>query len=112
MAIRAKKGGEYGANGEWYDGGKFINTVAKNAKGSGGKRSGTKMVLVEAGQLVPAIDGMRAIYQCYRDLWRFDADGNAAVIPTLPVAVWGEEYLQEVAEMAKRFNRGERWIPA
>lgn len=34
MAItkRAPKGGAIGANGEFYEGGKFINTVPKNAK--------------------------------------------------------------------------------
>jgi len=29
---RAAKGGEMGANGEWYEGGKFINTVPENRK--------------------------------------------------------------------------------
>lgn len=31
---QAKAGGEYGANGSFYKGGTFINTVAENAKGS------------------------------------------------------------------------------
>jgi hypothetical protein len=29
---RAAKGGEFGANGEWYEGGKFINTIEENGK--------------------------------------------------------------------------------
>ena len=29
---RAPQGGAFGANGEWYEGGKFINTVAANEK--------------------------------------------------------------------------------
>lgn len=29
---RAAKGGEYGANGEFYDGGKFLNTIQENGK--------------------------------------------------------------------------------
>lgn len=32
---RAKAGGEFGANSEWYEGGKFINTVPENRKKEG-----------------------------------------------------------------------------
>ena len=34
MTIQAKKGGELGANGEYYKGGQWINTVEENPKGS------------------------------------------------------------------------------
>ena len=33
---QAKAGGEVGANGSFYSGGKFINTVPENRKGDGG----------------------------------------------------------------------------
>lgn len=32
---RAAKGGEYGANGEFYEGGKFINSIPENPKKEG-----------------------------------------------------------------------------
>ncbi len=35
---QAKAGGEYGANGSFYRGGTFINTVAANEKGSAKKQ--------------------------------------------------------------------------
>jgi hypothetical protein len=41
---RAKEGGEYGPNGEFYPGGSFINTVPENPKGVGGPSGGPSVV--------------------------------------------------------------------
>lgn len=39
---RAPKGGAFGANGEWYEGGKFINSVASNPKKEGSDKHARK----------------------------------------------------------------------
>lgn len=44
---RAVKGGELGANGEWYEGGKFINTVEQNAKRHGSAPKAAKLRKVQ-----------------------------------------------------------------
>ena len=44
---RAVKGGEFGANGEWYEGGKFINTVEENAKRHGSAPKAAKLRKVQ-----------------------------------------------------------------
>ena len=48
---RAKKGGEFGANGEWYEGGKFINTVRENRKREGSTASTTSKEIAQVGSI-------------------------------------------------------------
>jgi hypothetical protein len=59
---RAGPGGETGANGEWYEGGKFIATQ-DNPKRSGRSKKGTRKVGIEPWKWeIPPEEGMRPIY--------------------------------------------------
>ena len=59
--IRAKKGGELGANGEWYEGGKFIATTER-PKGTAPTIKRTRRVEIEPRVWVECIDGMLPLY--------------------------------------------------
>ena len=104
---RAKQGGELGANGEWYEGGKFIATT-DHAKKRGSYKP-THKWLVAPGELeVPPEEGLRAIFQMYHQMWMHDSSDNL-VMRDLPVDYWGEECLVEAADALERWKAGERW---
>ena len=58
---RARPGGEVGANGEFYEGGKFIATT-DHAKGKKRAGKGSGRVEVENYTWVPSRDGFRPLY--------------------------------------------------
>lgn len=60
---RAKVGGEYGANGEFYEGGKFINTIAENQKKEGSTAKKARKVEIAPYKWEVAPEGKRSIYQ-------------------------------------------------
>lgn len=63
MAHQAKKGGEYGANGEWYKGGQFVNTIAGNEKRTGSRKKTTRKVEVAPYKWGLCPEGMFPIFQ-------------------------------------------------
>lgn len=109
---RARKGGEFGANGEWYEGGKFINTVPENAKryGSTPKGSGKQEVAPYVWEVAPA--GMRSIYKQIAGICaKFDRTANCWIYSANPQTI---EYIgrtqAECEDLIARYNAGERWI--
>ena len=112
---RAKAGGEYGANGEWYEGGKFINTVAENAKRAAkdAKASSRKQninagvweVAPVAGKLAlfPMLSGME-IPNRDRSNWQFTFN------PDLCGAIATVEFIAIRKARIAAFNAGERWV--
>lgn len=109
---RAKKGGEYGANGEWYEGGKFINTVKENAKRSGSAPKGKgRKVQVEPGVWVYA-EGNQKPLLSWLGAGAVWANGKM-VVNHAAFGFNGRSYFgQTVAQMqtiCDRYNAGERW---
>jgi len=111
---RAKKGGEYGANGEWYKGGRFLNTIPENAKKEGSRPKKPRKVQVEPYVWVTdtrkpllSIVGCGAEYIDRQD-WR------KGIRPYLPAfrngVMYTGETLERVQELCDRFNAGERWL--
>jgi hypothetical protein len=115
---RAKPGGETGANGEWYEGGKFIATQ-DNPKRSGRSRKATRKVEVEPWKWeIPPEEGMRPIY---------GRMGAGVFTGKLEDGRWGlvardvtwqyyfktakaiERAKERYQSFADRFNAGERW---
>lgn len=111
MTKRATKGGEYGANGEWYEGGKFINTIAQNHKLQGSR---------------PARKASKSQYEPFK--WAFAPEGKTSIYAKIE-GLFGKVYnrvlvidtnertlkaygrtIEWCNEMAERYNRGERWI--
>lgn len=115
---RARPGGETGANGEWYEGGKFIAT-RDNPKRTGRSRKATRKVEIEPWKWeVPPEEGMRPIY---------GRMGAGVFTGKLPDGQWGliasdvtwhyyfktataiERAKERYQAFADRFNAGERW---
>jgi hypothetical protein len=107
---RATKGGEFGANGEWYDGGRFLNTVPENAKKEGSSRRKARKVEIEPYKWVEAVEGKRSIYAALAGIYG-KVIGGVMVLSINPVtlAYYGNDEAT-VRGMADRYNAGERWM--
>ncbi len=111
---RAKAGGEYGANGEWYEGGKFINTVPEQPKriGSGPKATGKQEIAPYVWEVAPA-EGMRSLYNRFSGVFGVVRNGIAELRADdrLPQTL---EYfgvtLEQAESMIRQWNAGERWV--
>lgn len=119
---RAKPGGEIGANGEWYEGGKFIATT-DHAKSAGKGRKATGRQEIEPYKWdVPPEPGMRSIWQAMSPgvFTGKLPDGRMGLNPHTSEHTWlyyndNDPALVEQAKaryqaLADRFNAGERWF--
>jgi len=110
---QARRGGEFGANGEWYESGKFINTVPENPK-----RHGSRTAKARKAQIAPfewAVvpdDKAVSIYSQLAGIYGRVENGRMVLrtddrmADTL--AYYGRT-LEEVQTLALRWNQGERW---
>jgi len=105
---RAKVGGEYGANGEWCEGGKFLATTERAKKRGSAKPSGKQQVEPFVWAIPP--QGMRSLYSRWSGLWTRGDDGKVAVNPGASVEYFGEDQLHQAAVAAEQYNNGERWF--
>jgi hypothetical protein len=109
---RAAKGGERGANGEWYEGGKFINTVPENAKKEGSKPrgSGKREIAPYVWEVSP--EGKRSLYRQFAGVFGKVIDG-VAVLRTDDRLDQTCEYFgvsrEQAADLLARWNAGQRW---
>ena len=108
---RAKKGGEYGANGEWYEGGKFINTVADNPKGRGKKtkKTGKREIEPYKWEIQPTTDH-RSIYGQLAGIYGRVEDGVMVLDVNPKTLVYFGDNMEKVQELADKYNAGQRWV--
>lgn len=115
MMTRAKVGGEFGANGEWYEGGKFLNTVAQNPKKCGSAARKARKVQIEPFNWVESTE--RPILSIvgagaeYIDRYNW----QAGICPFAPAFEGGimkmnGTPIEEIQALCDRFNNGERFI--
>lgn len=111
---RARKGGEYGVNGEFYEGGKFLPNTEK-PKAAPRKRA-TRKQQWEAYKWERPAEGWRAIYKMVgvqaapED--RYDRENNR-IKPFAPgINSYGDEPISgwTTAELCELFNAGVRWV--
>lgn len=115
---RAAAGGEHGANGEWYEGGKFIATT-DHEKGNKKSKKGTGRQEIEPYKWDhPPEPGMRSIFGASRV---FNALENGKMVLNSSVSdhTWGYYHGHDAnavagakaryQELADRYNAGERW---
>lgn len=110
---RARKGGELGANGDFYEGGKFINTVPQNAKRYGSPVRKPSKVEIEPGVWGVAEDGKKSIYRSLAGIFG-RVENGVMVLRTDDrmdgtLAYYGRTR-EEVKALADRWNAGERWL--
>lgn len=110
---RAAKGGERGANGEWYKGGRFLNTVAANPKKEGSsnrKPSGKQEIAPYTWAVAP--EGKRSLYRQFNGIFG-RVENGVAVLRKDDGLQATLDYCGATLEHAKslidRWNQGERW---
>lgn len=112
---RAKKGGEYGANGEWYKGGRFLNTVAENPKkeGSSNSKATRKQQVAPYQWELPPTSDHFAIFKIVGTMAAYVDRYNPerGIEPFEPgIRHYGSTFRgHEVADLCEAYNRGERW---
>lgn len=105
---RASKGGQVGANGEFYEGGKFLPST-KQPKRHGSKPArGVRRCLVEPGVMADVPEGKGAILQSIRAL--VVVDGGLLVPINNPLAIECHGGAAYLADRIAAYNRGERWV--
>ena len=107
---RAAKGGEFGANGAWYEGGKFINTIEENGKREVKKRSKVRKVQVRPYVWVES--DKRPLYQMvgFYAQWIDSYQPEKGMKPFMPNWKNGRDpgmTLEECQAACDRYNAGE-----
>lgn len=110
---RAAKGGEFGANGEWYEGGKFINTVPENGKRHGSvkrKPIGKREIDRGVWEMQP-FEGAISIYQQLAGVEVFNRmAGKFEFNEDLRAEYATPEAIANRKERIAAYNNGKRWI--
>lgn len=109
---RAPKGGAFGANGEWYEGGKFINTVAANEKraAKAARKSTRKQEIEPYVWAVPPVPGQMSLLRRFAGVFGTVRNGVAYVQCQQVTLDYYRTTLEEVQSWVAAYNRGERWI--
>lgn len=104
---RAKAGGERGANGDWYEGGKFIATTDHAKKHGSNKATGRREVECGVWEVPP--EGKRSVFNKAAGIVKWDHNTKRFDIQ----GTWNKEALKssfpQAFEAAERFNNGARW---
>lgn len=110
---QAVKGGETGANGEWYKGGAFINTVAENPKGSPKQKvkpCGKRNTAPGVWEIQPNPDAI-ALFPQLSGIEYFDrATGTFRFNDTLRSYFATPEAIENRKAKIAAYNAGERWV--
>lgn len=107
---RARKGGEIGANGEFYEGGKFINTVPENAKRHGATARRDQKAEIEPYIWAVVPEGKRSLYRNFAGVFGKVINGIAVVNCSEQTLAYFKTSRQEAEAMAAAYNAGERWL--
>lgn len=110
---RAAKGGQYGVNGEHYDGGQFLPTSAGTVKGmfKSGKVNATRKIEIEPYiWAVPPTADSRSLYRNLAGTFCKMVNGKMAIAAPDAVFTYYKMTRQQVQDMADRYNAGERWF--
>ena len=107
---QATKGGEFGANGEWYKGGRFINTIPENPKKEGSSRRGSGKQEIAPYVWEVAPEGQRSIYRAFAGIFGKLVNGRLEVLCSDQVLAYTGTSREEAQAMADRWNAGERWM--
>lgn len=122
ISVRAKKGGEYGVNGEFYTGGEFLPSSPYTAKGA--TKAEVKRI-TRKQEIAPycwkvSPTGEQAIWPGIKSLVTFVEStyskeaGKTGIVT--PVSFnwkgmgWTKEGYERFLELVEMWNKGQRWI--
>lgn len=106
---RAKRGGEVGVNGEFYDGGKFLPSTEKPKTPPHKRGTGKQEIAPYVWETPP--EGKRSsIYMRLQGIHGKVIDGvMVLMLNPVTLAYFGQTE-SEVRQLAERYNAGERWL--
>lgn len=115
-AGRAKKGGEVGLNGEFYQGGAFLPRTRLPKRSASKATTRIRVSLVEPGVRQEVPEGKRAIFQQISAFVSNRPDGALFILPHLDTAdcpCW-EAYgpYEHIQELVAQYNDGARFVDA
>ena len=107
---RAAKGGEVGANGEFYEGGKFINTVAANRK-----REGSRKPSLRKCEIAPYVwemqpEGKLSLYKKFAGVFGRVEDGVAVLRCSQQTLNYFDVTIEHAQSLIDLWNTGVRWV--
>ena len=108
---RARKGGEIGTNGEFYEGGTFLPSTEqpKRPASAKGVKTGRRQVAPYVWEAQP-YEGATAIYTLFAGVFGRVVDGVMVVNCADQTLDYFKRTRAEVEKMAARWNAGERWM--
>lgn len=113
MAHNAKTGGELGANGEFYAGGQFVNTIAANDKRAAreaAKYMARKQEIAPYSWALPATPASRAIYGRLNGVYAYGrTTGLFGDAPAQWRAYVGADHAAAMDALRDAYNNGARW---
>lgn len=112
MQQRAQVGGQTGANGEWYEGGKFIATT-EQPKGKPAKTTATRKEQYEPYKWAVAPEqGQRPIYAIAGVWTKTNRTGQMEFVANeKTVAHYGDTFQgYKITELIEMWNNGVRWV--
>jgi len=115
---QAKKGGQYGKNGEWYAGGQFLPGSERTIKGEfkvdRKKSTGARKVVIEPGVVaIPPTENAKSLYQMVTPVFYYDIETKKLVANdnfNWQGMGWTEEGYNKRVKYAEMWNNGQRWI--
>lgn len=117
MAHRAMRGGEIGANGEFYNGGQFVADNPFTVKGSAARKGGTRKIEIEPYKWIVAENGEKSIFSSlvgtvarwvYGDDRKTDFKKIELVPDVAEICKRNGWNLTAATELVARYNAGER----
>lgn len=124
METRAAKGGQYGKNGEWYEGGQFLPSSENTEKGKMTKGTSTGKGTTRKQEIAPykwELSDRESLYKAcavgyytkFVKTGYSKENGAEGYIEIYPSRVWeelSEEGKAQILENISRWNNGERWL--
>lgn len=107
---RATKGGEFGRNGEWYNGGQFLPNTDLGKRGSDGGKGNRKSEIAPYEWAVAPEDGMIAIWGIIRGYVHNIGGGYWPAYNRPEWKQLGPTNTEKVKGLIKQWLKGERWI--
>src|ERR1035437_4295126 len=106
---KAKVGGEVGANGEWYEGGKWIATT-DHAKSHKEQKKATGKQEIEPYKWEVPPDGKISLYRQLAGVEIYDRNANKFTFnPDLRLHFATPEAIESCKQKIEKYNAGERW---
>ncbi len=119
--MQAKKGGQYGLNGRWYEGGQFL----PESELSDRQKKQQKRLKTKKQEVAPYLwkinkDGCQSIWSVIGCLVEFVGEtwysketgkqGEVAITPNFRFTGWTDEGKENLQSLVNKWNNGEEWI--